>query len=99
MFVRCVMLITFVATMAVLGGCGLKAPAERETMLDKNWGRSYEAAKQNQILNPDAANNLDPVVGLDGQSAENNMQKYRKSFEPKGSQKADSINLNLNRPK
>lgn len=49
--------------------------------LDKNWGRSYETAKFNQIVNPEADKNLDPVVGLDAVAAEKNMKKYRKSFE------------------
>ena len=39
-------------------------------VLDQNWGRSYETAKQNQILNPDAGKNMDPVEGLAGPAAE-----------------------------
>ena len=46
-----------------------------------NWGKSFESAKNNQILNPDAGKNLDPVVGIDGQAAAYNADKYKKSFE------------------
>jgi hypothetical protein len=48
--------------------------------LDENWGRSLEEAKTNQILNLEAQKNLDPVVGLDGQTAEKVMKAYRESF-------------------
>lgn len=40
------------------------------TGLDKNWGRSYESARYNQILNPEAEKKLEPVEGLEGPVAE-----------------------------
>ena len=64
---------------------------QKETLLDKNWGRSYETAKYNQILNPDASKNLKPAVDLDGQAANNNVEKYQDSFKEKGSQ--ETINI------
>jgi len=45
-----------------------------------NWGTSYYAQKQGQIVNPDASKNLQPVEGLYGQAAEAAMGKYLKSF-------------------
>ena len=36
-------------------------------VLDSYWGDSLEAAKSNQIKNPEASKNLEPVTGLDGQ--------------------------------
>ena len=51
-----------------------------ESKLDENWGRSFESAKFNQILNPEAGKKLDPVTGLDGQAADAEIQQYRKSF-------------------
>jgi hypothetical protein len=53
------------------------------TPLDKNWGRAVEVAKDSQALNPDASQNLDPVTGLDGQAAENDIVKYRKAHAAK----------------
>jgi hypothetical protein len=53
------------------------------TPLDKNWGRAVEVARESQALNPDASQNLDPVTGLDGQAAENDIVKYRKAHAAK----------------
>jgi len=75
MLTRCLTLIGLIATLLIFSGCGT-----RETMLSRNWGSSFESAKQSQILNPEAGKNLDPVVGLDGQAVENNMEKYRQGF-------------------
>ena len=75
MLTRCLTLIGLIATLLIFSGCGPK-----ETMLSRNWGNSFESAKQSQILNPEAGRNLEPVVGLDGQAAGNNMEKYRQGF-------------------
>ena len=53
------------------------------TPLDENWGRAVEVARDSQTLNPDASQNLDPVTGLDGQAAENDIIKYRKAHATK----------------
>jgi hypothetical protein len=57
------------------------AEAKRADILEMNWGKSIESAKNNQILNPDAGKNIDPVVGLDGEIAGHGVNKYKKSFE------------------
>jgi hypothetical protein len=63
-------------------------------MLEKNWGRSYETAKYNQILNPDAGKNLDPVIGLDGQASDYNMEKYKSGFkETEGAEVTNILKL------
>jgi hypothetical protein len=61
MLTRCLTLIGLIATLLIFSGCGVK-----ETMLDRNWGKSFELAKSNQILN-----------GPDEQVAEANIGKYR----------------------
>ena len=48
-----------------------------DSMLEKNWGRAYETAKYNQIINYDAGKNTAAVEGLDGDAAERNMQTYK----------------------
>ena len=58
-------------------------PIQPESRLEKNWGRSFEAAKYNQTLNPEAEKNLAPVEGLDGSSAERIMESYKKGGEQK----------------
>jgi len=91
--VRYVLLIGLIAFLSILSGCAGRTAAQRETMLDKNWGKSFELAKQNQILNPEAGKNPAPVVGLDGQAAEGNMEQYRKGFKGKASKKVYNLNL------
>ena len=59
-------IIAFSITLLLFAGC-------THSTLEENWGSSYEAAKVNQIANPEASENLDPVDGLDGQLAEQNM--------------------------
>ena len=51
-------------------------PFQTESQLDANWGRSFEAAKHNQTLNPDASKNLEPLEGIDGPAAERIMREY-----------------------
>jgi len=75
MLTRCLTLIGLIATLLIFSGCGT-----RETMLSRNWGSSFESAKQSQILNPEAGKNLDTVVGLDGQAVDNIVEKYRQGF-------------------
>ena len=65
-----------------LWGCAGNIPeAQRVDYLDMNFGKSFESAKNNQILDPDAGKNLEPVVGLNGEAAEHGVDKYKKSFE------------------
>jgi hypothetical protein len=49
--------------------------------LDRNYGRSLKQARVNQILDPEAGKNLEPVTGLDGKAAQASIEKYRKTFE------------------
>ena len=52
-----------------------------ESRLEQNWGRAYETAKYNQILNPEAGKNVEPVEGMDGDAAERVMQTYKSGGE------------------
>ena len=54
-----------------------------DSMLERNWGRAYETAKYNQILNHDAGKNTEAVEGLAGEAAERNMQTYKSGGEQK----------------
>jgi len=53
--------IGLIAALSICSGCA------GTPVLDKYWGDSLEAAKSNQIKNPEARKNLEPVTGLDGQ--------------------------------
>ena len=68
------------AMIGLFSGCSSSGPVYEETLLDKNWGRSVETAKYNQILNLDAGKNLAPVEGLSGKATDNSVQKYENSF-------------------
>jgi hypothetical protein len=88
--------IALVASLFVLGaaGCAGDLPKpERFSILDSHWGESFEMAKRNQILNPEAGKDLDPVTGLDGEAAEANMEKYRDGFGEKPSERVYNLNL------
>ncbi len=74
MIIKRLFISSLVAGAIVIAGC------TGPTMLDQNWGRSVETARYNQTLNPQAGQNLEPVEGLDGQSAENTLEAYRQSF-------------------
>jgi len=75
---RCLTLTGLIVALVMFPSCGGKPLVQKDTMLERNWGRSYESAKYNQMLNPEAGKNLEPVVGTDGQTAEGIIEKYRK---------------------
>ena len=69
-------------------GCAQHPVIQTESQLDKNWGRSFESARYNQILNPEAGKLPEPVEGLEGPAAERIMKGYMKGDAQK--QKASS---------
>jgi hypothetical protein len=72
-------------------GCSGGNIYQPETALDQNWGRSYETAKYNQTLNPDAGKNLKPEEGLSGVAAGSSVQKYEDSFKEKQKEEVTNI--------
>ena len=83
------------AMLALFAGCSSSGPVYEETLLDKNWGRSVETAKYNQILNPDAGKNLTPVEGLSGKATDNSVQKYENSFKKETIQESTSTTATI----
>jgi hypothetical protein len=70
-----------VFSVVTLWGCAGNLPeSKRIDYLEMNWGKSFESAKKNQILNPEAGKTVEPVMGLDGQVAKHNVDNYKKSF-------------------
>ena len=59
------------ATMTITGMTGCAS------LLDDNWGRSYETARYNQTLDPAAERNPAVVEGLDGPSSQRVLENYR----------------------
>ena len=79
------------AGLLLIFSCSGTIEPQRESLLDRNWGRSYESAIYNQMVNPDAHKNLDPVIGLDGRAAEYNVGKYKDSF--KETEQKEIVNI------
>ena len=86
MISRCIILAGLITALSMNSGCG-------KTVLEKDWGDSYESQKISQIAHPNASENLGPVVGFDGVAAEINTEKYREGF--KGQKGGDVYDLQL----
>ena len=91
MSTRYLMFCGLIAIMLAVLSCSSTSGAREESLLERNWGRSYESAIYLQMLDPDAGKNLDPVVGLDGIAASNNLNKYRETFKEKDSEEVVNI--------
>ena len=83
-----ILIILLLAAVAVFSGCVCG-----KGNLAENWGRSFEVAKYNQTLNPEAVKNLEPVEGFNGWAADAVMAGYQESF--KGEKGQESYNINL----
>ena len=62
-------------------GIGLLFGACAPTTLSPNWGRAYQEMRANQVLDPTAGEQLDPVEGQEGRVNATAMEAYRKGFE------------------
>ncbi|HXU94365.1 MAG TPA: hypothetical protein VFP33_11990 [Gallionella sp.] len=62
---------------AVLGGCS----ATTTPHYDEKFGEAANIAKAQQVINPDASQNRNPVKGIDGQSAKSSIDNYHKAYE------------------
>ena len=93
MLARYLGIITSIALLCSLLGCASTFYPDGKTSMDRNLGKSYESAKYDQILNPEADMNRQPVVELDGKASAIVLQKYWKSFEGKKGTKTYNLNL------
>ena len=87
MWARYLILIVSIALLQMSIGCA------GTTELDRNWGRSFDTARSSQILNPDAQENLEPVVGLGGGAAEMILEAYIGSLAPVEGEESYTVNL------
>jgi hypothetical protein len=72
-------------------GCSKTALIDEQSLLMRNWGRSLEGIRYMQMVDPEAGKNLDPVLGLDGNASENNVNKYQESFKDQQQQQSETI--------
>ncbi len=82
---KAIMAITVISMLAAFSAsafadccCGVPYWCKCEPRED--FGRAYTLQTKGQILNPDAAANLEPVEGLSGRAAVTAVQKYVESF-------------------
>jgi len=66
---------SLVSTM-LTAGCAATTPN-----LDQKFGEALNIAKAQQIINPDASQNTNPVYGVDGQAANAAINRYHRSYE------------------
>ena len=69
-------LAALLVTTTLMAGCVAQTPH-----LDETFGEALNTAKAQQIINPDASQNKDPVAGIDGQAANASIDRYHKSYE------------------
>ena len=62
--------------LAMVAGCANTTPE-----LDSRFGYAVNAAKAQQTLNPEASQNSDPVVGMNGKAADAAIDRYNSSYE------------------
>lgn len=90
---KMMMIIGITIVFPVLFGCN-SYKTQRELVMDKNWGRSYETARFNQTENPDAGETLIEDQGIDGTVAGYNHSKYKKAFQ-KSESPSQVFNINV----
>lgn len=86
MLKRSLIIVGIIAAVSFISAC-----SGTDTLSQRNWGKSYETAAYNQMLNSDADKNLKPVDSLDGQAAKNVHKKYRESFKKEETQAPVSL--------
>jgi hypothetical protein len=74
MIKRCLLLSGWIALLFLLMSCAA-------SRLEMDFGTSSRLLKINQIHNPEAEKNIEPVYGLDGRAAQASTEKYREDFE------------------
>ena len=80
MLTRCLILIAVISVMAVVLSCSGTTPTPKQSLLERNWGRSFESMRYMQMIDPEAGKSLDPMLGLDGNASNHNIDKYQKGF-------------------
>ena len=63
------------AALALIAGCA------ETPRVDEHFGEAVRAATAQQIVNPDASLNKDPVAGIDGQAANSSIDRYHRSYQ------------------
>ena len=91
-----IMMLLLAFSLLSIGCAGLnqeKVTLSPPSRLEMDYGTSFNLMKFNQIANPEAEKNLEPVIGFDGQAAKATLDKYRKDFEKPAEPPAYTLNI------
>lgn len=94
MLTKCLILIAIMSVIPVMLSCSGTTPAPEQSLLERNWGRSFESIRYMQMVDPEAGKISGSVLELDGNACFNNVDKYQKSFK-KTEQKESTTILKL----
>ncbi len=72
---KLIILFGLIVVLSLAVGCA--GPSRLET----DYGTSFKLSKFNQILNPEAEKDLEPVTGFDGKAANHLVDKYERDFD------------------
>lgn len=67
--------------LSMLVAAGLVGCVNQTPKLDDNFGNAVNAAKAQQIINPDAGLSAAPPDGIGGQAANSSIDRYNRSFQ------------------
>lgn len=90
---KIMIIIGIAIALPVLSGCNT---LQKQTLVDKNWGRSYETARFSQIVNPEAGEAVVEDQGMDGVSVKDNYDKYQKGFKTETPVQVFNVNVGGN---
>lgn len=68
-------------TLSMLVALGLVGCVNQTPKLDDNFGNAVNAAKAQQIINPDAGLAAAPPDGIGGEAANHTIDRYNRSFQ------------------
>jgi hypothetical protein len=85
----------FLLTLALTLALFLLSNCAGPTRLEMDFGTSYKLANFNQTFNPEAEKNLEPVTGLDAQTAKIAYDQYLKSFQKTEALPAGAVTLGI----
>lgn len=75
---------------------GCSTVGSNQAELNSNWGRSFETARHTQIVAHDAGRTQIPVIGLNGEAAILNIDRYNTSGSENSSMPSPEVKINLN---
>jgi hypothetical protein len=71
---------SILAVVLTLGTIGCASSIPLDSKLQKNWGRSFETQRHLQTANPEAGQQAQSTMIMDGSAADLVVEEYRKSF-------------------